>query len=44
MAQSGPPAIGLGLVMGPTAPQKIANMIALVAQGTIAPVEIIARK
>ncbi len=44
LAQSGPPPISLGLVMGPTAPQKVANMIAMVASGTIAPVEIIARK
>lgn len=35
---------GLPIVMGSTAPQKIANMSSLLASGTIAPVEIIARR
>lgn len=43
MAQSGPSPLGLQIVMGTTAPQKIANMIALLERGIIAPTEIIAR-
>ena len=39
-----PVAPGLPIVMGPTAPQKIANMIAMLERGTIAPVEMIARR
>jgi ubiquinone/menaquinone biosynthesis C-methylase UbiE len=42
MAQSGPSPLGLQIVMGPTAPQKIANMIGLLERGVIAPVELIA--
>ena len=45
MAQAGgPPPLGLHLVMGPDASTKIANMIANVEAGSIAPVEIIARR
>lgn len=44
MAQSGPPPIGLNIIMGPTAPQKIANMVGMLDRGVIAPVEIIARR
>jgi SAM-dependent methyltransferase len=40
----GPPPLGLHLVMGPDTPTKVANMIANVEAGTIAPVEIIARR
>ena len=40
---AGPPALGLHIVMGPSAPQKVANMIACVERGLIAPVEIVAR-
>jgi hypothetical protein len=29
--------------MGPTAPQKVANMVALLERGVISPTEIIAR-
>jgi ubiquinone/menaquinone biosynthesis C-methylase UbiE len=43
MAQAGPPALGLQIVMGATAPQKMANMIALVENGTISPTELIAK-
>lgn len=43
LAQSGPPALGLQIVMGETAPQKVANMIALLEAGVIAPVEMICR-
>jgi ubiquinone/menaquinone biosynthesis C-methylase UbiE len=42
-SQAGPPALGLHIVMGPSAPQKVANMIACVERGLIAPVEIVAR-
>ncbi|MBI1171449.1 methyltransferase domain-containing protein [bacterium] len=41
MAKAGPPAIGLPLIMGPTAPVKAANMIKAVTAGDIAPVEMI---
>ena len=45
MAQAGgPPPVGLHLVMGATAPQKVANMVRLLEEGVIAPVEIIARR
>ena len=42
--QGGPPPLGLHLVMGADAPQKIANMVDAIAAGTIAPVEIIAQR
>ena len=41
---SGPAPLGLHILMGDTAPRKIANMVANIANGTIAPVEIVARK
>jgi len=41
---SGPPPLGLHLVMGDDAPTKIANMVAAVATGRLAPTEIIAAK
>ena len=40
----GPPPLGLHLVMGRDARAKVENMIANVEAGTIAPVEIIARR
>jgi MPBQ/MSBQ methyltransferase len=43
-AQSGPPPAGLNAVLGPAGPQKIANMVALIAAGSIGPVEMIALK
>ncbi|MBM3650629.1 MAG: methyltransferase domain-containing protein, partial [Alphaproteobacteria bacterium] len=43
MAASGPPALGLQIVMGATAPQKVANMIGMLERGLFAPTEIIAR-
>lgn len=43
-SDSGPPPLGLHLVMGPDTPTKFANMIAAVTAGTLAPTEIIARK
>ena len=44
VAESGPPPLGIHLLMGETAPQKIANMIANIKAGRIAPVEMILRK
>jgi ubiquinone/menaquinone biosynthesis C-methylase UbiE len=43
VAQTGPSPLGLQILMGATAPQKIANMISLLDNGVIAPIEIIAR-
>ena len=40
----GPPRLGLHLIMGTDAPTKVANMIAAVNAGTLAPTEIIAHK
>ncbi|MGE0221649.1 MAG: class I SAM-dependent methyltransferase [Acetobacteraceae bacterium] len=37
------PSVGLHMLMGPTGPQKIANMVANIDRGLIAPVELIAR-
>ena len=42
MEQTGQP-IGLPVVMGPTAPQKLANMREMIERGVFAPVELIAR-
>lgn len=42
--KSGPPPLGLHLLMGPAAPAKVQNMIDNIAKGRIAPVELIARK
>jgi ubiquinone/menaquinone biosynthesis C-methylase UbiE len=44
MARGGPPPFGLHIVMGASAPQKVANTVALLECGTIAPVEIICRR
>ncbi len=41
---SGPVPLGLHILMGDTMPHKIANMVASIASGTLAPVEIVARK
>lgn len=43
-AADGPPPLGLHILMGETARQKIANMVGNIAAGGIAPVEMIARK
>ena len=43
-AESGPPALGLHQLMGPDASTKVANMIANIERGVIAPVEIIAKR
>lgn len=37
----GPPPIGLHVVMGPTAPQKVGNMTAMVERGLISPTEMV---
>src|SRR2546429_225917 len=44
VAAGGPPPLGLHILMGRNAPDKIQNMIQNVASGRIAPVELIARK
>lgn len=44
LAKSGPPPLGLGVVMGQDAPAKVANMVKGVGSGDIAPVEMIFRK
>ena len=40
----GPPPLGLHVIMGPDAPTKVANMIAAITAGTLAPVELICRR
>ena len=40
----GPPALGLHILMGATAPVKVRNMIENIAENRIAPVELIATK
>lgn len=40
----GPAKFGLQIVMGPTSPQKAANMIGLVERGTVKPVVIICHR
>ncbi len=42
-AKGAPTPPGLPILMGPTAPQKVANTIALLERGVISPIEIIAR-
>ena len=42
--QSGPPPIGLHVVMGPTAAEKVKNMVENIAKGRVSPVEFIAEK
>ena len=41
---SGPAPLGLHILMGDTAPRKLANMVANITSGTLAPVAIVARK
>ena len=43
MAQGGPPALGLHLLMGDRTPAMVANTLAMMRQGVLAPVELIAR-
>ena len=42
-AKAGPPGLGLPIVMGPTAAQKLANMAAMIERGVFAPTEMISR-
>jgi ubiquinone/menaquinone biosynthesis C-methylase UbiE len=42
-AKSGPQPPGLPILMGVTTPQKVANMVALIDRGVIAPTEMISR-
>jgi ubiquinone/menaquinone biosynthesis C-methylase UbiE len=44
LAASGPPPLGLHILMGASAALKVQNMIANVASGRLAPVELVARK
>ena len=43
-AAGGPPPLGLHILMGETAPQKVANILVNLKAGRIAPVEIVGRK
>jgi len=43
LAQGGPPALGLHLLMGDRTPAMVANVLAMMRQGVLAPVELIAR-
>lgn len=43
VAREGPPRLGLHLLTGPTAPQRLGNVIAAVERGVLAPVQIVAR-
>jgi hypothetical protein len=43
-AAGGPPPLGLHVLMGKSAPEKVRNMIDSISGGRIAPVELIARK
>jgi hypothetical protein len=42
-AQHGAPPLGLHILMGPSAPQRIANVVSALEDSVIAPIEIIAR-
>lgn len=44
IAESGPPPLGLHIHMGPEAPRKVANMVANLERGIVAPVEMICRR
>lgn len=44
LAEAGPPPLGLHIVMGQEASQKAANMIGNIQNGSIAPVQIVARR
>lgn len=44
IAESGPPPLGLHIHLGPEAPRKVANMIAGLERGIVAPVEMICRR
>ncbi len=40
----GPPPLGLHVIMGQDAPTKVANMVAAITAGTLAPIELICRR
>ena len=44
VAEHGPPPLGIHVLMGAEAPRKVANMIANLEQGIVAPVEMICRR
>jgi SAM-dependent methyltransferase len=44
MGAGGPAPLGLHILMGDTTPLKIANMVAGISSGTLAPVELVTRK
>ena len=44
IAESGPPPLGLHILMGPETPAKIANLVAALEKGIVAPVEMISRR
>lgn len=44
LAEGGPPPLGLHIVMGKDAPQKVANMFANIEKGSIAPVQMLAQR
>ena len=44
LAEGGAPPLGLHIVMGKEAPQKVANMSANIQKGAIAPVQVLARR
>ncbi len=43
-ASGNPPALGLPILMGPSAPVKIGNLIGMIERGLLAPTEIVSRK
>jgi hypothetical protein len=43
MAQTGPPALGLHLLMGDKAPIMAGNMLAMMKEGVLEPVELYSR-
>lgn len=44
ISEGGPPPLGLHIVMGKDAPQKVANMVGNIQKGSIAPVQVVARR
>jgi len=43
-AEGGPPLLGLHILMGKSAPRKVANILVNLKAGLIAPVELVSRK
>jgi hypothetical protein len=43
MAQAGPPALGVQLLMGDKTPTMIANTLAMFQEGVFEPIELLAR-